>query len=143
MDIKFIQNKKLPSNQLILQANEKNDVITSIIEDIESNISAIECAMDGKRYLQSIRSFHRFISADKKVFGYIEDDEFTMKYRLYQLDEILPNYFIRISNTEIINRYAIANLELTSTGIILIHLKNGIQTSSSRRYIKKIKEALL
>lgn len=143
MNVTFIENKKLASDQLILQANEKNELIEFIIEDIESRITAIECVMNGKKYIQSIDSFSRFISAAKKVFGYTENNEFILKYRLYQLEERLPKYFIRISNTEIINRYAIANLELTSTGIILIHLKNGIRTSSSRRYIKKIKEALL
>lgn len=143
MKVNFIQNKELEPDVMILQASKKDETIESIIYDIESRIAAIECLLDGKQQLQSIESFSRFVSAEKKVFGYTKDHEFTIKHRLYTLEEILPNQFVRISNTEIINRYAISNLELTPTGIILIHLKNGIQTSSSRRYIKKIKEKLL
>lgn len=143
MKVNFIQNSKLEDNHIILQANQKNDLIETIIYDIESNIYTIECSIDGQKMLTPLNSFIRFMSADKKIFGYTQDKELTIKYRLYQLEELLPSQFVRISNTEIINIHAVSNLELTHTGIILIHFKNGEQTSSSRRYIKKIKEKLL
>lgn len=143
MKVNFIQNSKLEDNHLILQANQKNDLIETIIYDIESNIYTIECSIDDHKMLTPMHSFIRFMSADKKIFGYTQDKELTIKYRLYQLEELLPSQFVRISNTEIINIHAVSNLELTHTGIILIHFKNGEQTSSSRRYLKKIKEKLL
>lgn len=143
MKVKFIKNSQLKEDQLILEAKQKNDMIEAIIFDIESNVFALECFIDGHKSIQPIFSFTRFLSADKKVFGYTDSHEFIIKYRLYQLEELLPKQFIRISNTEIINFHMIKKFELTSRGIILIHFKNGEQTSSSRRYIKKIKEKLL
>jgi len=143
MKVNFIQNSKLEDNRLVLQANQKNDLIETIIYDIESNIYTIESSIDGHKMLTPVHSFIRFMSADKKIFGYTQDKELTIKYRLYQLEELLPSQFVRISNTEIINIHAVSNLELTPTGIIQIHFKNGEQTSSSRRYLKKIKEKLL
>ena len=143
MKVNFIKNTQLADDLIILEAQQKNDIIDSIIGDIESTISAVECFIDGQKLIQPILSCTRFISSNKKVFGYTTDNEFTVKYRLYQLEELLPKQFVRISNTEIINSRAIKHLELTTTGIILVHFKNGEQTSSSRRYIKKIKEKLL
>lgn len=143
MKVNFIKNKALEDGHLILQANEKNETIDAIIYDLESNAFAIECSEENRKMIKPIHSFIRFMSSDKKVFGYTQDKEVIIKYRLYQLEELLPSQFVRISNTEIINIHSISNLELTNTGIILIHFKNGEQTSSSRRYIKKIKEKLL
>jgi len=88
-------------------------------------------------------SFINIYSADKKIFGNTNDyADLILKYRLYELETILPNYFVRVSNTEIININYVSKFELTANGIILIFLKNGTQTSSSRRYLKKIKEKL-
>lgn len=61
MKVNFIQNKELEPDVMILQASKKDETIESIIYDIESRIAAIECILDGKKQLQSIESFSRFV----------------------------------------------------------------------------------
>lgn len=62
--------------------------------------------------------------------------------RLYQLEEIMDHRFIRISKSEIININEISHMKLESNGMIRIFMKKGIDTYSSRRYLKSIKERL-
>lgn len=52
MKVNFIKNTQLADDLIILEAQQKNDIIDSIIGDIESTISAIECFIDGQKLTQ-------------------------------------------------------------------------------------------
>ncbi|HBQ43716.1 MAG TPA: LytTR family transcriptional regulator, partial [Lactobacillus acetotolerans] len=56
---------------------------------------------------------------------------------------ILPkNIFIRISSSEIVNLNQVKQFDLTAAGMFKVMFKNGNSTFASKRYIKKIQEAL-
>lgn len=143
MRVKFEKQKHLEKNLIIIQAKEKNGEIDSIIRGIENHKTVLSCSHNEKNILVPCKSFIRFYSYDKKIYGSTPDQEYLVKYRLYELENILDKNFLRISNNEIININYISKLELTNAGIIIIYFKNGEQTSSSRRYLKNIKEHLL
>jgi len=143
MKVKFEKKKDLEENFLVLQAKEKTNEIDSIIKDIEHTKTVLNCSNKDKNILIPCNLFIRFFSCDKKIYGSTIDFEYLVKYRLYELESFLQKKFLRISNNEIINVEYIAKLEVTSAGIIIIYFKNGEQTSSSRRYLKSIKERLL
>ena len=86
--------------------------------------------------------FINFYSSQKKVFGCTNQIELVINYRLYDLEKSLPENFIRISNTEIINLDVVKELQLTANGLTTVIFQNGKITTSSRRYLKKIKERL-
>jgi len=119
--------------------------------------------------LEQVIRFIEQIYSTKKLYGYYEEsvypillDEITqflvedkvvkavhvcgrkliMEQRLYQLEEILDYRFIRISKSEIINTEDILRMKLEANGLIQIFMKKGINTYSSRRYLKSIKERL-
>lgn len=143
MKVKFEKKDYLDDNLIVIQAKEQTDEVDSIIKGIEHTKTVLNCYYEGKNVLVPCNSFIRFFSFDKKIYGSTFDYEYLVKYRLYELERFLQKNFLRISNNEIINVNCIANLELTNAGIIIIYLKNGEQTSSSRRYLKSIKECLL
>ena len=58
------------------------------------------------------------------------------------LEEKLPNSFVQISRTEMIQIQAVNKFAITRSGIIEIIFKDGQKTSASRRYLKKVKEVL-
>ena len=86
--------------------------------------------------------FHRFYIENRQVVGETKDDCFILTGPLYQLSEDLPIYFLKISQSEIINTKEIDHLHFTTSGSVQIYLKNGRMTYSSRRYLKAIKEKL-
>ncbi|HBI8398173.1 TPA: LytTR family transcriptional regulator DNA-binding domain-containing protein, partial [Staphylococcus aureus] len=53
-----------------------------------------------------------------------------------------PQHFIRISKSEIVNKYYIEKLLLEPNGLIRMYLKDAHYTYSSRRFLKSIKERL-
>ena len=67
-----------------------------------------------------------------------------IKYKLYQLEEgLLPNHFIRINKSEIVNIKKIKTISPMFKGNLLIYLDNyKTPFDISRNYIKNFKERL-
>lgn len=78
-----------------------------------------------------------------KVFAVTSKGEYTLRFRLYEIEErLISNHFVRISNSEIINLKKVKNFDLSFTGTICVELVNGTTTFVSRRYVSKIKKIL-
>ena len=78
-----------------------------------------------------------------KIFAVTDKGEYTVRLRLYELEERLnPHQFVRISNSEIINLKRVNNFDLSFTGTIRVKLSNETVTYVSRRYISKLKKIL-
>lgn len=78
-----------------------------------------------------------------KVFAVTDKGEYTVRLRLYELEERLnSSQFVRISNSEIVNLKKVKNFDLSFTGTICVELVNGTTTYVSRRYVSKIKTIL-
>lgn len=85
----------------------------------------------------------RFYGEDKAVLAQTPDGVYTMRLRLYELEQRLADRgFVRISNSEIVNLRQVTALDLSFTGTIRMTLAGGTAVYVSRRYVKKIKEAL-
>ena len=68
---------------------------------------------------------------------------YDLKARLYELEGRLDRHtFVRISHSEIISLRKITALDLSLTGTIRVTLEGGAVSYVSRRYVRKIKEAL-
>ncbi len=85
----------------------------------------------------------RFYTEDKGVFCQTGKGIFTVRARLYELEEELAGTkFVRVSNSEIVNLDRVTALDLTLAGTIKMTLEGGTVCWVSRRYVKKIKAAL-
>ena len=86
---------------------------------------------------------YRIYAANGKVFAVTGKAEYTLRMRLYEVEErFRRSSFVRISNSEIINLKAVRSFDLSLAGTIRVALKNGETAYVSRRYVGKIKEAL-
>lgn len=85
----------------------------------------------------------RIYASGGKVYAVTAGDEYTLRLRLYELEERLDkNLFVRISNSEIINLKKVKTFDLSFTGTICVALTNNTVTYVSRRYVSKIKQVL-
>lgn len=67
---------------------------------------------------------------------------YQLRCRLYELEETLDSEeFIRISNSEIVGKRWIRNLDFSLAGTIRLTLKNGGCCYVSRRYVSRIRRA--
>ena len=84
-----------------------------------------------------------FETVDNTIFAHTKNDVFKVKYRLYELESILPNNFVRISKSTILNInhiYAVTK-NITSSSLIEF-LGTHKQIYVSRQYYKNFKNIL-
>ena len=85
----------------------------------------------------------RFFAEDKGVLCQTGKGVFSVRQRLYELEEGLAGTrFVRVSNSEIVNLDRVTGLDLTLAGTIKMTLEGGTVCWVSRRYVRKIKQAL-
>ena len=125
------------------QMDKNVQKIIQTVEDID-RLTEINGKLNEDIFQLKIEHITSFRTQQKHVVAISNGKVFNTKYRLYELEEQLPNTFIRISKSEIVNQNAIIKLQLEANGLIRMYLKNldDDYTYSSRRYLKSIKERL-
>lgn len=78
------------------------------------------------------------------ISAHTVDDLYTVKYKLYELEEILPGHFTRVSKSTILNINYIYSISRNLTSSSLVKFKNTHkQVYVSRYYYKPLKIKLL
>ena len=77
------------------------------------------------------------------VGGKYASDNFEAKYKLYELEEKLPSYFLRISKSTILNTRKLYSITKNLAGASKIEFQGTYKTVyCSRNYYKALKEKL-
>ena len=128
---------------LILTAAMTEDVNLILNKLSENTPQVISGCKNEKIEVIEQEDLIRIYAGSGKVFAVTEKGEYTLRFRLYEIEERLnPNQFVRISNSEIINLKKVNNFDLSFTGTIRVELTNGAAAYVSRRYVSKIKKIL-
>lgn len=147
MQIDIEIDSTVEDTKVLITTREKNQFINDLV-DVLSNyskkkITSLTAYINDKVYFIDVAEILRIYTANQKVYIQTSEAEYLIKYRLYELEDLLDSkLFLRISNSEIVNIKKICNIDLNIIGKICIHLSGNIQTYVSRRYIPKIKKSL-
>lgn len=142
IEIKIDGNYKEPKIIILTEkmSDEINLLVKKITEDVPQMIAGFQ--NDQLKVLEQDEIF-RIYTANNKVFANTSDGNYSLRLRLYELEERLEkNDFVRISNSEIINIRKVKAFDLSFTGTICVKLIDGTVTYVSRRYVPKIKQIL-
>ena len=113
--------------------------VNPCVEDVE----ALTGYIDNRAYIIKVADILRIFALNQKVYIQTANAEFLIKYRLYEIEDVLRKQkFLRISNSEIVNIRKIADIDLSIIGRVCIRLSGNICVYVSRRYIPKIKKSL-
>lgn len=128
---------------IILTASMTDDV-SSIVKKLTDDIpQIITGSKDDKMEVLEQADLIRIYANAGKVFAVTDKGEYTLRLRLYELEDRLnANQFVRISNSEIINLKKVNHFDLSFTGTICVKLSSGTVTYVSRRYVSKLKKIL-
>lgn len=127
----------------VIRAVAMTEDILSAMELLETGSGRITVTREGQTYLCQIRDIYYIESVDKKTFLYTKNECFETKYRLYELEGILNNYFLRCSKAMIINMRKIKTVKSELGGRMNATLLNGEVIVISRSYVKELKQRLL
>jgi len=119
---------------------------TRLVEDIESLVLSSEVDLTGNCDSEIIKidinDVACFISDNNKVYALIGDKKYQIKYRLYQIEELNLNIFIKINQSCLANKTKIKRFETTIGGTLKVVFKNGYIDFISRRELKNVKKRM-
>ena len=144
MDVEIVVDSKYSEPKVVIYTDNVSNDISNLVNQIKnSNMFSLHGFLNDKLYILNLQDIYLFYSENGKVYAKTSDNNYNVKYKLYELENMLTNKdFIRISNSEIINLKKVKNLDFAFLGTIKINFLNGTYTYASRRFIKKIKEYL-
>ena len=142
--IRFIQDDTAEHTEVIIRAKSQDEEVERILEALGTDArTSIVCET-----LSSSRLINKndivIISKDGRYLSVkTTNGEYVVNEPLYKMEEKLdPVWFIRISQSEIVNLRYVKGWDFSKSGIITIEMINGIRSYTSRRYAKQIREVL-
>ena len=96
---------------------------------------------DQRQILQfSSHEVYCFISEANKVFAITTHGRLAIKERLYLLEELLDDSFVRLNQSCIANIRMIERFDASFSGTLSVVFQNGYRDYVSRRQLKIVKE---
>ena len=142
--IRFIQDDTAERTEVIIRARAQDEEVERIMEALGTDAqTSIVCET-----LSSSRLIDKndivIISKDGRYLSVkTTNGEYVVNEPLYKMEEKLdPVWFIKISQSEIVNLRYVKGWDFAKSGIITIEMINGIKSYTSRRYAKHIREVL-
>ena len=132
--------------EIVLHCHHLDENIKKQCDAIEALISdkpaIIYHKADQEFYLPS-KAILFFETDGETVYAHTKEDMYKVSYRLYQLEDILPPEFLRISKSTVANTRQIVSLSKTLGASVSVQFFNTHkQVYASKFYLKSLKESL-
>lgn len=128
--------------KVLIYAKER----TKLIDEIESLVESVNVDLTGTFNDEIIKidinDVTCFLSENNKVFALINDKKYQIKQRLYQIEEMNLDKFIKINQSCLANKNKIKKFESTIGGSLKVVFKNGYIDYISRRELKNVKQRM-
>ena len=143
MDVKVRIDPAAPGLSVTITTPAMTDEVRALAARL-SNRDALLMAWDGETAVPlRAEDVLRCYGEDKGVKVQTIGGIYDLRERLYELEGRLDrDVFVRISHSEIVNLKKVTALDLSLTGTIRMTLSGDTVCYVSRRYVKKIKEAI-
>lgn len=142
MKVKVRQVSLYEDEEALISAVELTDDIKSAIDILENNCRVVPVISDSKTIMLKTDAIYYIESVDKRTYVYTKENCYETRYRLYELEDILSFYFLRVSKAMIINIRKIRAVKAELNSRMRADLLNGEQITISRAYVKELKGKL-
>ena len=126
--------------EVVIYARER----TKLTNDIEMLVCGSVPELIGYKENEVVKLNSDLISCftveGNKVYALTDSEKLQIKLRLNQLEEMLPDAFVKINQSCIANIRKIERFDTSVSGTLLIKFKNGYKDYVSRRQMKAVKE---
>lgn len=132
-------------SEIIIKSNEKSKDVLDLYEYLNEYLKKckIKLLKNNREHLLNVNEIYFFETEAKAIYAHTNDLYYECKYRLYELEDLLPDNFIRVSKSTIINISYIISLERSFSSSTLIKFENCTkEVFVSRRYYKNLKNKL-
>jgi DNA-binding LytR/AlgR family response regulator len=144
--LRFIQDDVLGGDiEITVRAAEKNERVNKLLSTLSDHFrQLVSSQLFSERYHINTSDIILIMRDGRYVTAKTVDGDFTIKDALTRVEESLdPVWFVRISQSEIINLKYLKNWDFVGGGVIQVKMEHGIVSYTSRRYAKQIRKIFL
>ncbi|MDY3890285.1 MAG: LytTR family DNA-binding domain-containing protein [Bacilli bacterium] len=128
--------------EVLIYAQKRSSLVDEIERLVESNNLTIKGTKDDEIIIINPLDVTCFISQNNKVFALIGEEQYKIKERLYQLEEMMDENYIKINQSCLANIKRIDRFSSSLGGAIMVLFDNGYKDYISRRELKNVKERM-
>lgn len=146
MKIRIELESKLEEEEVVIRCNSLNDTVTEIqrvVSEVLTDRKQWYFTKGETVYYISLEDILFFDSSPQGICVHTRDDMYETRYKLYELEEKLPGYFMRISKSTILNVrqvYAVTRNLTASSAVEFQGTKKQVYVS--RQYYKALRDRL-
>lgn len=136
--------------EIIIDENATNKVViytdkkTALTQTIEKLCADDDLSLvgykDREAVVLDITQVNCFVIEADKVYALTQSGKYLLKSRLYRIEEMLSDNFIKINQSCIANIKMIKRFDASISGQLTVYFDNGYRDYVSRRNVKAIKQ---
>ncbi|MDP4117939.1 MAG: LytTR family DNA-binding domain-containing protein [Bacillota bacterium] len=138
--------RDLPEDEVLIRCCHVDDTIQKIQQFISEQTelsSKMVFYKNNQEFHLPLRDILFFETESEVVYAHTANDSYKIKYRLYELEKLLPHSFVRISKSTILNINLVFSITRNITSSSLVQFMNTHkQVYVSRHYYKNLKQRL-
>ena len=132
--------------EIIIRCREQGEKILAIeraIDNVLKGNGEMVLYSSGTEFYVAKNEILFFESEGDKIYAQTEGKRYVTTYKLFELEDIMPSYFVRISKSTIANVKAISSLRREVMGNGEVTFKNCERRAYfSRGYYKSLREKI-
>lgn len=146
MKIRIEVDETLETDEIIIRCRKLNEEVTRVQKAVDEAIGRQNRIIFYKgeaEYYFPLEEVLFFETDMDGISAHTIQDIYRIRYRLYELEELLPGYFLRISKSAILNTKKIFAIDRNLSSASLVSFQGTHkQVYVSRRYYKPLKDRL-
>lgn len=146
MKVHIEVDENMPKDEVLIRCGRADENIRNICQLIlehggaEPNITFYKENMEFYFPLSSILFFE---TEGEHIYAHTADDSYLIKYRLYELENLLPRRFVRVAKSTIVNTSKVYSVTRNLTSASLIQFAGSHkQVYASRNYYNDLQQRL-
>ncbi|HHU53602.1 MAG TPA: LytTR family transcriptional regulator [Clostridiaceae bacterium] len=146
IELRFIRDDSLGEDiEIAVRAAEKNERVKKLLSSLSDHFrQQVSNQLFLKKYHINTSDIILIMRDGRYVTAKTVEGDHTIKDALTRVEEDLdPAWFVRISQSEIINLKYLKKWDFVGGGVIQVKMEHGIVSYTSRRYAKEIREIFL
>lgn len=146
MKVHIEVDDSMPKDEVLIRCGRADESIQNICQLIlehgvtEPNITFYK---GNREFYFPLNNVLFFETEGEHIYAHTEDDTYLIKYRLYELEEILPRSFVRVAKSTIVNASKVYSVTRNITSASLLQFSGSHkQIYASRYYYKDLQQRL-
>lgn len=144
MKVSIELDPQMDEPEMIIRAPRLTEDVARLQQLIlEQKMTPLTFYKDRSEYFVDVSKILFFETDGEKIYGHTREEAYEVRQKLYELEEILPIAFCRISKSTIVNTKQIYSIEKSFSGTSTVNFyQTHKQVHVSRHYYQLLKERL-